>query len=772
MKTIHLGIAATLISTMFIGAARGSPLSERTSFIDDLLSKMSLVEKLGQMDMSSAPSAERSGETPLATGNFSSPNPDRATTLDDIRAGKIGSFLNAWGVATLRPLQKVAVEESPHHIPLLFAFDVVHGHRTIFPAPLGEAASWDVDLVQRASRAAAIEADSQGLHWTFAPNADLARDARWGRVVESFGEDPYLASEMVRAKVVGFQGPKLGENGSLAATLKHFVAYSAVQAGRDYNSVSLSPTDLFNFHMPAFVEGVVAGARSVMPSFTDVDSVPMSVNQPLLFDVLRRRMGFAGVTVSDWEAIREVIAHGVAVDALEAARKGLRAQLDVDMVGRVYRTLATASLSDEEKKLIDASARRVIELKWDLGLFKDPYRNLDPQRETQALLTGETRRLAREAVTKTTVLLQNKGVLPLKKGAKSVALIGTLADEPLELIGAWPGDGRTSEVVTVREAFSQPGYFKRFWYAKGSRAIQDKRTLASISYHGRKVPRDARTESALLAEAVKRAKAADVTIAVIGELSIMSGENASRSEITIPPAQLALLRALRKASKKLVTIVVAGRPLIMNEAMDLSDAVLYAWHPGTEGGSGLRDLVLGEAVPSGKTAISFPRAIGQLPLFYNHKPTGRPPEPGKPYRSTYVDVANDALIPFGFGLSYANFVYSPPKISKGEMVGDGKDSVTVSVDVRNVSEFAADEIVQLYLRDEVASIARPVMELKGFRRVTIKAHEQKTVDFRVGLDDLSFFNVNLERVAEPGRFQAMVGPDSAHLARVSFVLKK
>lgn len=567
----------------------------KNAFLDSLLDRMSLTEQIGQLSMESGSidphaGSDKSADSqsgPISAGlDLSIPTgksePDSKSRspgdiLADVKAGRTGSFLNVVGAGVARDLQKIAVEQTPNKIPLIFSYDVVRGHRTIFPAPLGEAASWDLDLAERTARAAAVEAYAQGVHWTFAPDADVARDARWGRVMETFGEDPYLVAKMAKAKVRGFQTDKLGAPGTIASTLKHFVGYAAVQGGREYNTVSISPTDLYNVHMPPFIEGVAAGARSVMPSFTDIDSVPMSVNKDLVADTLRARMGFDGVAVSDYKSILETVDHRVSVDTREAGRKALRATLDVDMLGRSFRALETQSLSREERTLIRAAARRVLELKWDLGLFHDPFRNMNTELEKSALLTGPTRRLAREAVAKSVVLLKNEGqLLPLKKGARSAALIGALADDPHELLGPWRAVGRASEVVTPRESFSQPGYFKRMSFAKGSPIVDDKLVVAAVRAHKVDVAQDKRSPKLLLAEAVRFARNADVTIAFVGELALMNSENASRSDLSVPEPQMSLLRALRKNSKRLITIVKAGRPLLMKEVLDLSDAVIYA----------------------------------------------------------------------------------------------------------------------------------------------------------------------------------------------------
>ena len=672
---------------------------------------MSVSEQLGQLAMEASAVLDDVALSSL---------PESSPLIADIKEGRVGSFSNVVGTVAIRRLQKIAVDQSPHGIPLLFGFNVIRGHRTIFPNSLAEASSWDPGLAERTARVSAIEADAQGVHWTFAPNADVARGAHQNRVGDTFGDDPFLTSEMVKAKVRGFQTSTLGGPGTLAATLKHFVGYGAAPVGRvdSGGGVSLSPTDLFNTHLPPFVEGVASGARVVMTSPVDLDSVPMSLNKPMISDLLRSRIGFKGVVLTSESSLHRTIEQGVARDDRDAGRKALRATVDVDWNGRSFRSLDSTTLAPplnaKEKDEIRQSARRVLELKWDVGLFSAPYRNLDPEKEASALLTGDSRRLAREAVASSTVLLKNSGVLPLKKNVSSVALIGPVADDPGELLGFSHAMGRLSEVHTIRESLGQPGFCRRLAFAMGAPSAHEKRT-----------------SKAALDEALRIAKRSDVTIAVVGGAS------------GLPDAQVAMLRGLRKSAKKLVTIVVAAKPLALKEVLDLSDAVLYAWEPGTEAGGGLRDLLFADAIPSAKTSISFPQA------------TDEPP----------------ALIPFGFGMSYAKFEYGEMSLSKDELVGDGADFVTVRVAVKNVGAYDASEIIQLYVRDEFASIRRPALQLKGFQKLAIKQGEGKVAEFRIGIDDLSFFDARLERVAEPGTFQMMVGPDSAHLARKRLTLK-
>jgi beta-glucosidase len=699
--------------------------------VDELLRKMTLEEKIGQMTQ------------------YSGFNEERAQW---VREGKIGSFLNVHGVEQTNRIQKIAVEESRLGIPLIFGIDVIHGFRTIFPIPLAEACSWDPEMVKKAAAVAAREARASGIHWTFAPMVDIARDPRWGRIAEGSGEDPYLGSMMAAARVGGFQGEDLSASNAILSCLKHYVAYGGAEAGKDYNTVDMSERRLREVYLPPFKAGVKAGALSVMSAFNSLNGIPTTANPFTLKTILRNEWSFKGFVVSDWDAIREVIVHGYAADEGDAARKALEAGVDMDMEGNIYGKVL-AKLVKEGKvheKLIDDATRRILFVKFKLGLFDKPYS--DPAQESGVILHSEHVAFARDMARKSIVLLKNEnGLLPLSKNVKSMAIVGPLADNKRDLLGTWSCLGRAEDVVTVLEGIkSKISSPSKILYALGC-------TIAGGETSG-------------FAEAVRAAEKAEVVVAVVGESAAMSGEAASRTSLDLPGRQDEFLKTLQKTGKPLVAILMAGRPLSINWAAENIPDIIEAWHPGIQGGNAVADVLFGDFNPSAKLAVTFPRAVGQVPLYYSHENTGRPADRNK-FTSKYIDTPVTPLYPFGYGLSYTKFKYSNLTLSAHKIPADSQ--ITVSAEIENAGLDEGDEVVQLYIRDEVASVIRPVKELKGFTKVHLKPGERKKVNFLLGPEELGFYNQEMKYVVEPGVFRVWVAWNSAEGLESSFeVVKK
>lgn len=710
------------------GLAQDAETARMASFIDSLLAQMTIEEKLGQL-------AQYSGQT-LQTGPEMPPGGE-----EDVRAGRIGSFLNIYGAEATRAFQRIAVEESRLGIPLLFAHDVIHGFRTIFPIPVAEAAAWNPEAAERSARVAAVEATAHGLHWTFAPMVDLARNPRWGRIVEGAGEDPYLASVLAAARVRGFQGTDLRDPSTLLACVKHFAAYGAAEGGRDYNVADISERTLREMYLPPYKAAVDAGAATVMAAFNEIAGVPAHADRRLLQDVLREEWGFDGMVVSDWTGVLELIAHGVAADRVEAGRLALKAGVDMDMISGIYgRDLPEVVREGRlDEALVDAAVRRVLEAKYRLGLFDDPYRYSDPAREQALTLTPEHRALAREIAQQSIVLLKNDGVLPLSKDVGTLAVIGPLADDGVTSLGGWAGAGRAEDAVTVLDGIRQA-------VSSGTRVLHVRGTDVTG------------TDTSGIAEAVAAARQADAVVLVLGETVEMSSEAGSRAKLDLPGVQQQLVEAIHATGKPVIALLMTGRPLTVTWLDEHVPAVVQTWHLGVEMGNAVADILFGDVNPSGKLPVTFPRHVGQVPLYYNHKRTGRPADEAQRYTSKYVDLPFTPLYPFGYGLSYTTFEYANLRISPQVIHPAG--TVTVQADVTNTGSRAGDEIVQLYIRDEVASVTRPVKELRGFERITLQPGETKTVTFTLEPEDLSFLDLHLEHVVEPGFFQVFVGPNS------------
>ncbi|PIU01076.1 MAG: beta-glucosidase BglX [Bdellovibrionales bacterium CG10_big_fil_rev_8_21_14_0_10_45_34] len=727
-------------------------------FIDQLMSQMTLEEKIGQMTQYSANMAQTGVNLPQ--------NYER-----EVLRGRVGSIFNAYTPEFTLKMQRLAVEQTRLKIPLLYGFDVVHGHRTVFPIPLAESSSWDLHLMQATARIAAAEAAADGLHWTFAPMVDVARDPRWGRVSESTGEDPWLNSLIAAARVRGFQGEVLSDPTRVMACVKHFAAYGAAEGGRDYNVVDISKRELFETYLPPFLAAIKAGVGSLMTAFNDISGVPATADGWLLRDILRDRWGFTGFVVSDYTAIPELIPHGVASNLEHAAELAINAGVDMEMQGSTYIDHVENLIRSGRVnvKTVDEAVRRLLAAKYKLGLFDDPYRNVSKERAARVLMAPTHLQVARQMARKSIVLLKNdKQVLPIKAGEK-IALIGPLADRKRDMIGNWSGAGDWRIAVSLRDGLSEAYGSKRLNYARGSNILEDRDLLAFLNQHGGEIDIDPRSPAEMIREAVSVAKRSDVIVVALGETQGMSGEAASRTQIRVPENQLLLLRALRTLNKPIVLVLMNGRPLVLEEESQLADAILETWFLGTQGGHAIADILLGRENPSGKLTMSFPRDEGQIPVYYSHRNTGRPQlSGGDRWVSRYIDSANEPLYPFGWGLSYTQFEYSDLQLSAGAIKPDQK--LVVNVTVSNAGSRAGEETVQLYIRDLVGSITRPLKQLRGFKKVYLEAGKSQTVQFELTLEDLKFYNRKLTFAAEPGDFEVMVGGNSKEFLKSNFRL--
>lgn len=733
-------------------------------FINDLMSKMTLEEKIGQLNLPS------SGD--ITTGQAKSSN-----IAEKIKKGQVGGLFNIKGVEKIKEVQRIAVEQSRLKIPLIFGMDVIHGYETVFPIPLGMAATWDMAAVEQSARIAAIEASADGICWTFSPMVDISRDPRWGRFSEGNGEDPFLGGQIAKAMVRGYQG--VGENmyksnSNIMACVKHYALYGAGEAGRDYNTVDMSRIRMFNEYMYPYQAAVEAGVGSVMASFNEVDGVPATANKWLMTDVLRKQWGFNGFVVTDYTGISEMIDHGIG-DLQTVSARALKAGIDMDMVSE---GLATVGKSLKEGKVtqaeIDQACRRVLEAKYKLGLFADPYKYCDVNRAKKEIYTAENRAVARKIASESFVLLKNaNNTLPLKKGG-TIAVVGPLANTRSNMPGTWSVAVDLTKPATVVEGIQEvAGNNAKVVYAKGSHLINDAKYEQNATMFGRTLHRDQETRSneEMLQEALQISKDADVIVAALGESSEMSGESSSRTEIGIPDVQKELLRELLKTGKPVVLVLFTGRPLTLTWENENVPAILNVWFGGSEAAHAIGDVLFGDVNPSGKLVATFPQNVGQIPLFYNHKNTGRPLHEGRwfeKFRSNYLDVSNDPLYPFGYGLSYTTFSYSDVKLSSTTL--DAKGELTASVTVTNTGKYDGAEVVQLYIRDLVGSVTRPVKELKGFEKTFIKAGESKNVSFKITPELLKFYNYNLEYVFEKGDFDVMIGGNSSDVKSARFTL--
>lgn len=738
-------------------------IKPKSEFVAELMSKMTLDEKLGQLNLPT------SGD--ITTGQANSSN-----VAKNIAEGRVGGLFNIKSVQKIKEVQKIAVEKSRLKIPLLFGMDVIHGYETTFPIPLGLSCTWDMALIERSAQIAAKEASADGINWTFSPMVDVSRDPRWGRVSEGSGEDPYLGSQIAKAMVNGYQQHDLSKNNSILACVKHFALYGAPEGGRDYNTVDMSHIRMFNDYFPPYKAAVDAGVGSVMASFNEIDGIPATGNKWLMTDVLRKQWGFKGFVVTDFTGIPEMIEHGMG-DLQAVSALSLNAGVEMDMVGEGFLTTLKKSL-DEKKvtiETIDNAVKLILEAKYDLGLFQDPYKYCDEKRAKTEIFTADSRKEARQIAAQSLVLLKNQNqLLPLKKSG-TIGLIGPLADAKENMPGTWSVATKMENAVSLLAGIKEvAGAGTKVLYAKGSNLDYDETFETNATMFGKTLHRDARSKEELLAEALKVAQQSDVIVAALGESAEMSGESSSRTNLEIPQAQKDLLNALLKTGKPVVVVLFDGRPLVITEEEKTVPAILNVWFAGTEAGYAIADVLFGDVNPSGKLTSTFPRSVGQLPIYYAHKNTGRPLSntEGKfeKFRSNYIDERNEPLFPFGFGLSYTTFDYSNLKISSDKMNFSGKLKVTV--DVTNTGNFDGKETVQLYIRDLVGSVTRPVRELKGFQKIALKKGEKQTVTFDITVEDLKFYNSDLQFVAEPGQFDIFVGGNSNADKKVSFELTK
>lgn len=712
-------------------------------FIDSLIQKMTLDEKIGQTVLFSSGS-DITG--PTIDNNF----------IDYLKDGMLGAVFSVPDVKTTIELQKIAVEETRLGIPLLFGYDVIHGYKTIFPISLGESASWDLELIEKSSRIAAEETSAAGFHWTFAPMIDISRDPRWGRVSEGAGEDVFLGNEIAKARVKGFQGDDLSKSNTILACAKHFAAYGAPQSGRDYNTVDMSENELRTTYLPPFKAAIDAGVATFMTSFNDLNGIPASGNKFLLTDILRDEWNFDGFVVTDYTSINEMIPHGYSKDEKQASEQAINAGVDMDMQGGVFlrnlKTLVEEGKVSEEK--ITAATRRILILKHKLGLFEDPYRYSNEQREKETLYKLEYLKIAKELAQKSIVLLKNKNdILPLEKHQK-IAFIGPLVKDESHILGTWIARGdRTGKAISVFEgALSLMGDSDNILFAKGCEIKGNDKTKFS--------------------EAINVANQSDIVVMVLGESHGMSGEAASRTNLNLPGVQKDLIAEIKKTGKPIVLVLMNGRPLTLEYENEVADAILETWFSGTMGGAAIADVIFGEYNPSGKLTMTFPRNVGQIPIYYNHKNTGRPYKKDgaeQRFRSRYIDVPNSPLYPFGFGLSYTSFQYSDLIINKKEF--NFNENIEVTITITNIGNFDGEEIIQLYIQDLVGTVTRPVKELKGFDKIFLKIGETKRVTFLLTFDDLAFYTHDMSFKAEVGEFKVFIGTNSQDVIETSFVLK-
>ncbi len=757
MKLLYSFVMLTLLSC---SKPVQNNLSVIDARIDSIMSVMTLDEKIGQLNLPSA-------------GAFVTGQAESSDIAKKIEEGKVGGLFNIKSVASIREMQKIAVEQSRLKIPLIFGMDVIHGYESVFPIPLGLSCTWDMKLIERSARIAASEASADGINWTFSPMVDISRDPRWGRISEGSGEDPYLGSEIAKAMIKGYQGDDLSANNTIMSCVKHYALYGASEAGRDYNTVDMSRHRMYNEYLPPYKAAVDAGAGSIMASFNEIDGIPATANKWLLTDVLRKEWGFNGFIVSDYTGVSEMINHGFG-DLQTVSAKAVDAGLDMDMVSEGL--LTTLGKSVQEGKItetqINDACRRILKAKFLLGLFDDPYKYCNEDRAKSEVFNAANRAEARSIAAQSFVLLKNKGnILPIKK-LGTIALVGPLADAKENMTGTWSVAARFSESISLREGLQKAvGANAKIVYAKGSNLDDDEVLEANATLFGKSLHRDKRSATELRDEALRMARSADVIVVAAGEAAEMSGEAASRTNIEIPQTQKELIEALLKTGKPVVLVLFTGRPLTLKWEEENVPAILNVWFGGSEAGDAIADVLFGDVNPSGKLTATFPQNVGQVPLYYAHKNTGRPLN-GKwfqKFQSNYLDVSNEPLYPFGYGLSYTEFGYDEIVLSSSEITST--DTLTVSVKVTNNGNRDGSEVVQLYIRDLVGSVTRPVKELKGFQKISLKAGESKTVNFTLHINDLSFYNAELKFVPEPGEFYVFVGGNSRDVKQATFTLK-
>jgi beta-glucosidase len=755
MKKVYTAIILVFVLIAQV-AAQGDNM---TAFVNELMGKMTLEEKIGQLNL-------------ITAGSFTTGTAVNENVSQKVKSGQVGAILNSFSLASMRATQDIAVKQSPHGIPILFGMDVIHGYKTIFPIPLAMSCTWDPALIQKTARIAAQEATANGIAWTYSPMVDIARDARWGRIAEGSGEDPWLGSRIAEAMVKGYQGSDLTLNNTMMACVKHFALYGASEAGRDYNTVDMSRLAMYNDYLPPYKAALDAGAGSIMTSFNLVDGIPATGNRWLMTELLRNQWGFNGFVVTDYTAINEMIQHGMG-DLQQVSALALKAGVDMDMVGEGFLTTLKKSLTEGNISIqdIDLACRRVLEAKYKLGLFSDPYRYMDEKRAQAEVLTPEHLKAAREVAQRSMVLLKNdRQILPLKK-AGTIAIIGPLANSKADMLGTWAMGGDASSISTVLEGMKRVGgNAVKILYAKGSPESDLESLINSPNPLAMEKPDGAsetgKSKDELLTEALQVAAKADVVVAVLGEPAAWSGEAASMTHIGLQKPQQDLLKALVAAGKPVVLVLVNGRPMTLPWENQNIPAILEAWAGGTEAGNAIADVLFGDYNPSGRLTTTFPANVGQISLYYNHKNTGRPMDPGSKFTSKYLDSPNDPVYPFGFGLSYTTFQYGDVKLSKNLLKGNEKLTVTVSV--TNTGKYAGEEVVQLYIQDLAASVSRPVKELKNFSKIMLQPGETIEMRMEVTTDDLSFYNSNLDYCWEPGDFKVYVGANSRDAKGVAF----
>lgn len=712
------------------------------AFVDSLIELMTLEEKIGQLT--------------LFTSGWDVTGPSlKEDYVEDVKKGRVGNIFNALTTEYTRKLQKMAVEETRLKIPLLFGYDVIHGYKTIFPIPLAESCSWDLEMIKKTAQLSAKEAAAAGLHWTFNPMVDIARDPRWGRIAEGSGEDTYLGSLIAKAKVMGYQGEDWRDPKTVLACVKHFAAYGAAQAGRDYHTVDMSERVLREVYLPPYQAAIDAGAATVMTSFNEIDGVPATGSEFLLTQILRKEWGFEGFVVTDYTSINEMVPHGIVANEKEAAELAFQAGVDMDMQGAVYYSHLKKLVEENklEEKHIDQKVKHILLAKYQLGLFENPYRYADADREKATVLSQEMKNHSLEMARRSIVLLKNEAVkgkplLPLAKDFANIALIGPLADNQVDMLGTWHAAGDEPSVVTVLEGLKKGFPQSNVQHAKGCDFTGDDKSGFS--------------------EALEIAQKSDLVIMAVGENYLQSGEAASRSNLDLPGLQLELIQEIQKLGKPMVIVVLAGRPLTIPWLAENTSTIVYAWHLGTMGGTAIADVLTGAYNPSAKLTITFPRNVGQVPIFYSMKNTGRPFNAQNKYTSKYLDTPNEPLYPFGYGLSYANFEYGRIQLNK-KSIGF-EETLEVEIEVINRGDVAGEEIVQLYVQDLVGSVTRPVKELKGFQKVLFDAGERKTITFQLNARDLAFYTRNMEFKAEPGDFKVFIGTNSADTQEATFKL--
>ena len=747
-------ICFTLIIITSVSAQKKDDKQKMDMFITELMNKMTLEEKLGQLNLLS-PNAKTG---PFATKKYA----------EKLKDGSGGNIFSLSGSPDVVKSKLQLAENSRLKIPLLSGLDIIHGYKTIFPIPLGLSCSWNMSLIQQTARVAAVEASASGYNWTYSPMVDIYRDPRWGRVMEGSGEDPYLGGKIAVAIVKGYQGNDLTDETSLMACLKHFAMYGAAEAGRDYNTTDMSRLTMYQTYLAPYKAAVDAGVGSVMTSFNEVDGIPATANKWLIDDLLRKQWGFKGFVVTDFIAIQELINHGVAADYKQAAELAINAGTDMDMVSESFIGALKQSVKDGNVTMstIDAACRRVLEAKYKLGLFTNPYRNVDPDRAARVTLTIENRKTAKDAALQSMVLLENKNnTLPLKKNV-NIALIGPFADNKTEMFSMWSPTGDENSVVTIYEGIKKLN--ANVSCAIGTQITNDPLLL---NYMGREF--DIAEQNKLVNEALELAKKSDVIVAVLGETKSMSGEAHSRTDISLPDCQVELLKTLKSTGKPVVVLITSGRPLTIQNALPYADAVIEIWRLGTEAGNAVADVLFGDYNPSGKLTMTFPRSVGQTPIYYNHKNTGRPynGERKKNFKSNYMDQSNDPLYPFGYGLSYTTFSYGNIVLSDTLLIGNNK-ILRAKINISNTGKYAGEETAQLYLNDPVASVTRPVKELKQFKKVFLQPGETKELSFDIATEDLKFYNSQLHWDWESGKFNIYIGTNSQEVQKTSFFWKK